>query len=306
MPQDSGKIYPVKKPARDPSSLSLAQGSAEAITARLEEMERKIDRLRAIYETFFSGVERQPPNAPRRELNRLMLEMQQVQIRNAALRFRFQSLSQRWTLMTTYWNRTLREIEAGTYRKDVAKVSRRLAQKGAPLTEQEAVALGIPASRARALVARQAARERAGRGAAGARRPAGAARRRRPRRPPPPPRSPPPPRPSGVPGFSEDDLAALHRRYDEAARTTDRPAPTLEQLRDRLAKHVPQMIAHLGTEKVEFDVVVKDGRAVLRPEDRTPSVGSNPAPTQGDRARGRVWKPPSLAETREPDRPSLS
>jgi hypothetical protein len=248
----------VKKPARDPSSLSLSQGNPEAISARLEEMERKIDRLRALYETFFSGVERQPPNAPRRELNRLMLEMQQIPIRNAALRFRFQSLSQKWILMTTYWNRTLREIEAGTYRKDVAKVSRRLAQKGSPLTEQEAVALGIPASRARALVARQEAR---GGRAAAAGAPAPAANES-------PPAPPPPPvsRPSGIPGFSEDDLAALHRRYDEAARTTDRPAPTLEQLRDRLAKHVPQMIAHLGTEKVEFDVVVKDGRAVLRPK----------------------------------------
>ena len=214
MPQDSGKIYPVKKPARDPASLSLAQGSPEAITARLEEMERKLDRLRAIYETFFSGVERQPPNAPRRELNRLMLEMQQVQIRNAALRFRFQSLSQKWTLMTTYWNRTLREIEAGTYRKDVAKVSRRLAQKGAPLTEQEAVALGIPASRARALVARQEARS--GRPAA-----AGASATFGAQEPPPAPPAAAPAapsprsRPSGVPGFSEDDLAALHRRYDE-------------------------------------------------------------------------------------------
>jgi hypothetical protein len=249
----------------------LSQGSPEAIAARLDEMERKIDRLRALYETFFSGVERQPPNAPRRELNRLMLEMQQIQIRNAALRFRFQSLSQKWILMITYWNRTLREIEAGTYRKDVAKVSRRLAQKGAPLTEQEAVALGIPASRARALVARQ--ETRSGRSAtAGAAAASGAPKspHAQPATAPPPTgaAAPATPRPSGVPGFSEDDLAALHRRYDEAARTTDRPAPTLEQLRDRLAKHVPQMIAHLGTEKVEFDVVVKDGRAVLRPKTR--------------------------------------
>jgi hypothetical protein len=261
VPQDSGKIYPVKKPVRDPASLSLAQGSPEAITARLEEMDRKLERLRAMYETFFSGVERQPPNAPRRELNRLMLEMQQVQIRNAALRFRFQSLSQKWTLMTTYWNRTLREIEAGTYRKDVAKVSRRLAQKGAPLTEQEAVALGIPASRARALVARQGARS------VGPAAKASAASESPPAAPAAASAAPSaPPRSSGVPGFSEDDLAALHRRYDEVARTTDRPAPTLEQLRDRLAKHVPQMIAQLGKEKVEFDVVVKEGRAVLRPK----------------------------------------
>jgi hypothetical protein len=259
----------VKKPARDASSLSLSQGSPEAIAARLEEMERKIDRLRALYETFFSGVDRQPPNAPRRELNRMMLETQQIQIRNAALRFRFQSLSQKWTLMTTYWNRTLREIEAGTYRKDVAKVSRRLAQKGSPLTEQEAVALGIPASRARALVARQEARggRPAAAGAAAASR-AQESPAAQPETAPPPITAPTPaaPRPSGVPGFSEDELAALHRRYDEAARTTDRPAPTLDQLRDRLAQHVPQMIAHLGAEKVEFDVVVKDGRAVLRPK----------------------------------------
>ena len=193
-------------------------------------MDRKVDRLRALYETFFSGVERQPPNAPRRELNRLMLEMQQVQIRNAALRFRFQSLSQRWTLMTTYWNRTLREIEAGTYRKDVAKVSRRLAQKGAPLTEQEAVALGIPASRARALVARQGLRGGPGPAARAAAAAGGGAESSPPAQPgtaptPPAPPGPAAPRPSGVPGFSEDDLTALHRRYDEAARTTDRPRP---------------------------------------------------------------------------------
>ncbi len=287
MPQESGKIQPVKRPVRDPSS--LPPGSTEAISARLEEMERKIDRLRAMYETFFSGVERQPPNAPRRELNRLMLEMQQVQIRNAALRFRFQSLSQRWTLMTTYWNRTMREIENGTYRKDVAKVSRRLAQKGAPLTEQEALALGIPASRARALIARQASRmpaptEQAPQAPQAATPPAPQAPQAgappvpaagAPTTPTPPTRTPPlpppartPPRPSGIPGMTEDDLAALHRRYDEAARAADRPAPSLAKLREQLTKHVPQVMAQLGTDQVTFDVAVKDGRVVLRPKPR--------------------------------------
>ena len=268
MPQESGKIQPVKRPVRDPSS--LPPGSTEAISARLEEMERKIDRLRAMYETFFSGVERQPPNAPRRELNRLMLEMQQVQIRNAALRFRFQSLSQRWTLMTTYWNRTMREIENGTYRKDVAKVSRRLAQKGAPLTEQEALALGIPASRARALIARQASRMPAP--TAGARRRAGGRSAHDPDATVAPTPTPPPARtparPSGIPGMTEDDLAALHRRYDEAARAADRPAPSLAKLREQLTKHVPQVMAQLGTDQVTFDVAVKDGRVVLRPKPR--------------------------------------
>jgi len=273
----------VKKPARDPAS--LPQDSPEAIGARLEEMERKIERLRAMYETFFSGVERQPPNTPRRELNRLMLEMQQQQIRNAALRFRFQSLSQRWTLFTTYWNRTLREIESGTYRKDLAKVSRRLALKGVPLSEQEAIALGIPASRARALVARQGPRggpepapatapaPEAPEGppdalAGPARQPGDAAEAPRAPAAARPVPAPPPARPPGIPGVSEDELAALHRRYQEAARQTGQPGPSLARLREQLTRHVPQVIAQLGTDQVTFDVAVKDGRVVLRPKPR--------------------------------------
>ena len=129
--------------------------SSEAIGARLTEMERKIERLRALYESFFLGVEKRPPHGPRQELNRLMLETQQVSIRNAALRFRFQSLSQRFTSLATYWNRTLREIEAGTYRRDLQKTYRRLAARGEPLTEAEAAAMGIPAGRAKAFVAQQ-------------------------------------------------------------------------------------------------------------------------------------------------------
>ena len=129
--------------------------SSEALGAHLEELERKIERLRALYESFFLGVERRPPHVPRQELNRLMLAMQQVSIRNAALRFRFQSLSQRWTLLATYWNRTLREMEAGTYRRDLEKTYRRLAARGEPLTEAEAATMGIPASRAKAFVAQQ-------------------------------------------------------------------------------------------------------------------------------------------------------
>jgi hypothetical protein len=241
LPQDSGKIQPVKIP-------DAAPDSAEAIGARLEEMERKIERLRSMYETFFSGVERRPPNVPRRELNRLMLEMQQVSIRNAALKFRFQTLTQRWTLLTTYWNRTLREIEAGTYRKDVAKVSRRLAQKGAPLSENEAIALGIPATRARALVARQAAaapRERASEAPARA------------------------PAPAPPPSLANAELEALARRYESASRALygDRPAPPLDKIKAMLARKVPELTARHGA-ALTFDLAVKDGRVVLRAKPR--------------------------------------
>src|SRR5688572_28903654 len=118
-------------------------------------MERKLDRLRVLYENFFMGVDRVPPNVSRRELNRLFVELQQVPIPRATMRFRFQTLLQRWVLLTTYWNRTMREIEAGTYRRDLNKASRHLAARGGAITEAEAVRLGIPAHRAKAFVARQ-------------------------------------------------------------------------------------------------------------------------------------------------------
>jgi hypothetical protein len=295
----------VKKP-----SAAAPLDSPEVIASKLEEMERKIERLRSLYETFFSGIERRPPNVPRRELNRMMLELQQIQIRNAALRFRFQSLMQKWTLLTTYWNRTLREIEAGTYRKDVAKVSRRLAQKGAPLSEDEAVALGIPAVRARALVARQGrlypteeakASDPAAAAPAAMHTPVAApAATHTPAAPPavPPPRAaaaaPPPagsrapagpdailparatvaapPAAAGasVPGMSEADVQALHRRYQDAARTIGdgRQAPSLEKLKLLLAKRVPELLSRHDAASVSFDVNVKDGRVVLRANPR--------------------------------------
>src|SRR3954447_13843717 len=112
----------LKKAAKAPET-------AEALEDRIGEMERKLDRLRGLYESFFMGIERAPPNVPRREMNRLILEMQQVPIGNASLRFRFQSIMQRWVLFTAYWNRTMREIEAGTYRRDLARAQRHLADK---------------------------------------------------------------------------------------------------------------------------------------------------------------------------------
>jgi hypothetical protein len=133
------------------------QLTREGIEARLGEMEKKMDRLRSMYESFFMGMERIPPDTQRREMNRMMLEMQQVSVGSSALRFRFQSLSQRWVLQSTYWNRTMREIEAGTFRRDVARTQRHLAERGGVITEEEALALGIPKSRVKAFVARHRA-----------------------------------------------------------------------------------------------------------------------------------------------------
>jgi hypothetical protein len=235
--------------------------TVESVDARLEEIGRKLDRLRVLYESFFMGTERAPPNVPRRELNRLILELQQVPIPNATLRFRFQTLQQRWVLLTTYWNRTLREIEAGIYRRDIAKAHRHLAARGGAITEEEALRLGIPASRVKSFVSRQ---NRLG-GAPGtdAAAPAG---------PPPPvapaakPPAPEPPAAAALPGLRSGELEDFYTRYVKAHRdaTGAPPKASLEQMRARLEQDLPRILAQQQCQRIKLDVAIEGGKVRLR------------------------------------------
>jgi hypothetical protein len=236
--------------------LTRVGDSPESLDARLEEMVRKMERLRALYESFFMGIERTPPNIPRRELNRLMVEMQQSPISNATLRFKFQSLTQRWVLYTTYWNRTLQEIEAGTYRRDLARARRHISERGGAITEQEALALGIPANRVKAFVGRH---NRAPRGQAPAEPAAAVA---------PAPAAPAAPAAAAVAGgrLDEAQLQAFFRKYSEAHMQAlgTPPRATLDQLRGKLDK----LLAGQPLERVELDVSVEDGKIKVRARPR--------------------------------------
>lgn len=245
----------------------------EGIEARLNEMEKKIARLRALYESFFLGAERMPPNTQRHELNRMMLEMQQVPIANASLRFRYQALSQKWVLHTTYWNRTMREIEAGTYRRDLARTQRHLAQRGGIITEEEALALGIPKSRVKAFVERQQ-REALKRGQAGPKAaPSAAAAAAAPAEtrsgPPPVPaqarRSPSPESPP-LPGLDNEDFEGAYQRYLAAHRELgiEAQAVSKEKLHRRLGKQLPKVMEEQKCTKVRLEIAVEDGKVRVR------------------------------------------
>jgi hypothetical protein len=256
--------------------------SREGIEARLDEMGRKLERMRGLYESFFMGVERTPPNTLRRDMNRQILEMQQVPIGNASLRFRYQALSQRWVLLVTYWNRTMREIESGTLSRDIARARRHMTQKGnTALTLEEALAMGIPASRAKAFVARQQMDiERRAKNATGAQPAAPNAvmlsvttelpaltipvPSRAPGSPPPIP--PPMPAPSSLPGLGEADLQDSYRKYIDAHAklATGKAPPSLEKMRERLAKQLPQILEANRCSRVRLEVAVDGDKVRLR------------------------------------------
>jgi hypothetical protein len=92
---------------------------------RLSDAEVQLSRIKHLYEQWFQGIERIEPQIPRKQFDRTLHELRKVKPRNTALRFRFQTLIQRYTTLQTYWRRIGRQIEEGTYRRDLLRARRR-------------------------------------------------------------------------------------------------------------------------------------------------------------------------------------
>lgn len=92
------------------------------VEALMAELETRTDRLRALYEQYFLGFERLEPSVPRKDVERRFQQLLKVPFRNTALRFRFTMLQQRYNTYQTYWMRTCRKIEDGTYKRQIQRM----------------------------------------------------------------------------------------------------------------------------------------------------------------------------------------
>jgi hypothetical protein len=61
-----------------------------------------------------------------KDVERRIQMMRKEQIRNTGLRFRFQMLIQRYNTYQSYWIRITRQIEEGTYKRDVVRAKKRI------------------------------------------------------------------------------------------------------------------------------------------------------------------------------------
>jgi hypothetical protein len=297
----------------------------------LNELEKKMDRLKVLYEQFFMGIEKIEPHIARKEVTRKMLELTQLNIRNTAIRYRFNALNQKFGVYTTYWNRTLREIERGTYYRNVARVGREALRKGQDVPEEvlrampERMREKIRQERAAALaraerdkkVAAPAPRAAGGQFAADmgfdeafddlfdkmtdeksaeaepppppapaapapAAAPAAAAApvpvpvpvpAAAPRKPAPPPPPPPPkpvaPAPPSIalpPGMDEKGARDLFKRYVSARQLVGESVENVryEQVIGTLAKQAPKIMEQHKASGVDFSVVIKDQKVILK------------------------------------------
>jgi hypothetical protein len=98
----------------------------EELDIALEELETRLERLRALYEQYFLGFEKIEPQVARKDVDRRIYVLRREKIRNTGKRFKLQTIIQRYNTFAQYWQRICREIENGTYRRHLARAERTL------------------------------------------------------------------------------------------------------------------------------------------------------------------------------------
>lgn len=203
--------------------------------AELAELEVRLERLRSLYEQYFLGIERIEPSVARKDVDRRFWRIRKVRVRNTARRFKLQTLLQRYNTLQQHWGKICRQIENGTYIRQLARAKRRMGDD----------ALLEPARRARESSAP----------------PAAAA---------PQAQSPVPERAGDFERKIErlhDQLVAAQRELDPKGQVVSRKAlaASLRVTDEKLR------LKHSGSD-VDFQVVVRDGRVAIRPVVKKPGA----------------------------------
>lgn len=218
------------------------------IQKELDELDKRITALKVAYDQYFLGMEKLEPAKERGDVNKVILDLGGRFIRNTGAKFRRDQLKSKFLTYARLWDRTLKEIEEGTYRGHRVKAELREKERArrrgegaeaSPVAPEQAAPNGgapAPAAAASAVAAPS------GNGAT---------------RPPAPPASAPP---------KADPIQRIFDQYvaakKKANETTDGLTP------DKMAAIIRQQTAALkqkyNCKSVEFRVVVEDGKAKLK------------------------------------------
>lgn len=179
-------------------------------------IERELNELKVSFEQHFLGLDRRAPTRRRDLLGERIRKLKNSSaLRTPLLRFRVEQIHSKFSTYDRLWTRTLKEIESGTYHRDLFKM--RLKQQ-----RQQAQQATPPA--------------------------------------------PPPAQAAPAPGLSDDQLRRLYDTYVHARQRTNESVDGIsyESLAANVRRQVPTLLAKYGCESLEFKVVIKDGRALLK------------------------------------------
>ncbi|WP_342378093.1 hypothetical protein NVS55_01980 [Myxococcus stipitatus] len=130
MPPPDARQSAAKTPSAKPQADT---SSSEAVLQECEALEAELAALRNLFEQYFMGLDRHPPTKAHDDFKKRVNRLKTSFIRSTAAKFRVGSLHSKFLTYDRLWMRTLQEIEAGTYKRDLFKARRRAeARGGAP------------------------------------------------------------------------------------------------------------------------------------------------------------------------------
>lgn len=223
----------------------------------LDDLEKSSEGIRRDFDQFFLGLTRRPPTASQAQLAGTFRKIKEEELRewNTQDRFRFNQIHARFVSMERMWARTMKQIEDGTYKRDKFKVAQ---MKKREVVEDDQTEARSRVNALDPLDSIDVDMNFDEDSLSGVSNP-------RPRPPAPRPAAQPPPASSDMGGMSEQKLQQLHRVYLEAKRRTgERSSLTLDTLRSQVQKQVPAIKQKHGCQNVDFKVVLKDGKAMLK------------------------------------------
>ncbi|HEY4882857.1 MAG TPA: MXAN_5187 C-terminal domain-containing protein [Myxococcales bacterium] len=192
------------------SPIGTQQLPQEKYAEELTELDEAIVNLQVLYEKYFLGIDRRPPEQERKRVSQKTREMRTTNIRNTALKFKINTLFAKLLSFERMWDRTLREIEDGTYKRDVFK---------AKLRDKD-------------------------RDEGGPARPASAP----------------------APTISDANLRRLYDTYLVAKKRCGESTAgiSFDSIASRIRAQVPELMQKHKAKNIEFKVVIKGGKAILK------------------------------------------
>ncbi len=229
----------------EPNEQRKTLGDASQVDALCTELEGEIASLRAKYEQYFLGVDRKPPSAEHGALKKRVNGLRNTFVRQTATKFRVEAVTSKLLTYERLWTRTLQEIEAGTYRRDLFKLKLRTKDRE-PEKKVEKKVEAAPVAAAAAVEKKPEVPAV----------PAVAALKKAPQAP-----------AAAVAGqLSDQKMKAIFDAYVMAKRRCNEDVSklSLDGLSQTLRKQVPELMKAHNAKSVEFKVVIKDGKAILR------------------------------------------
>ena len=181
----------------------------EKYAEELSDLDEGISGLQVLYEKYFLGIDRKPPDQERKRISEKARELRTRSISNTALKFKVNTLFAKLISFERMWDRTLREIEDGTYKRDVFKAKLRAGDRDEPRTG--------------------------------------------------------PVKPA-TPSISDANLRRLYDTYMVARKRCGEATDglTFDSMAARIRSQVPELMQKHKARNIEFKVVIKGGKAILK------------------------------------------